>query len=83
MLEIASEAKTWDQSTVQNGSLLEALREDNFLYIYVNTAEGVPSFAVGDHVMQLGEMHSKRLLSFMLDSYRLVRTASTAAQALD
>jgi hypothetical protein len=82
-LNIVNEAKKLDASTVKSGSLLEALREGNFVYIYVTTAENAPSFAVGDHVMQLGETHSKRLLSFLVDSYRLVRTASTAAQALD
>ena len=76
-------AKTCDLTKIAKGSMLEALREGNFLYIYVNTSKSAPSFAVGDHVMQLGEADSKHLLSFLLDSYRLVRTASTPAQDLD
>ena len=63
--------------------MLDALREGNYLYIYVNTNESASSFSVGDHVMQLGEIDSKRFLSFLHDSYRLVRTASTRAQDLD
>ena len=83
MLEIAKEAKAWDPATVKKNSLLEALREDNFLYVYVNTGESVPSFAVGDFVMQLGETDSKCLLSFLLEPYRLVRAASTLPQEFD
>jgi hypothetical protein len=83
LLDIAKKAKKLDPAKVTKGSMLEALREDNYLYIYVNTTESVSSFAVGDQVMQLGETDSKRLLSFLLDSYRLVRTASTRAQELD
>ena len=83
LLQIASEAKKLDPASVRKGSLVEALREDNYLYIYVNTTQSAPSFAVDDHVMQVGEADSKRLLSFLLDSYRLVRSASTLAQALD
>jgi hypothetical protein len=83
LLKIASEAKKLDPASVRKGSLVEALREDNYLYIYVNTTQSAPSFAVDDHVMQVGEADSKRLLSFLLDSYRLVRSASTLAQALD
>ena len=83
LLNIANTAKKWDPAKVTKGSMLEALQEDSYLYIYVNTTESASSFAVNDHVMQLGETDSKRLLSFLLDSYRLVRTASTRAQALD
>jgi hypothetical protein len=83
LLDIAKKAKKLDPAKVTKGSMLEALREDNYLYIYVNTTESASSFAVGDQVMQLGETDSKRLLSFLLDSYRLVRTASTRAQELD
>jgi hypothetical protein len=83
LLKIANTAKTLDPAKVKKGSMLEALQEDSYLYIYVNTTESASSFAVNDHVMQLGETDSKCLLSFLLDSYRLVRTASTRAQALD
>ena len=83
LLKIANTAKILDPAKVKKGSMLEALQEDSYLYIYVNTTESASSFAVNDHVMQLGETDSKRLLSFLLDSYRLVRTASTLAQALD
>jgi len=83
LLDIAKMSKKWTPSTVKKGSMLDALREDNYVYIYINTAKSTSSFAVGDHVMQLGEIDSKRFLSFLLDSYRLVRTASTSAQDLD
>ena len=83
LLDIAKVSKEWDPATVKKGSMLDALREGNYLYIYVNTNESASSFAVGDHVMQLGEIDSKRFLSFLYDSYRLVRTASTRAQDLD
>jgi hypothetical protein len=83
LLNIAKRAKKWDSANVTKGSMLEALREDNYLYIYVNTTANALSFAVNDNVMQLGETNSKRLLSFLLDSYRLVRAASTRAQELD
>jgi hypothetical protein len=83
LLNISNMSKDWAPASVKKGSMLEALRSDNYLYIYINTAKSTSSFAVGDHVMQLGEIDSKRFLSFLLDSYRLVRTASTSAQDLD
>ena len=36
MRDISDRAKTWDPAKVAKGSLLEALRSDNYLYIYVN-----------------------------------------------
>ena len=83
LLGIAKRAKKLKPASVAKGSLVEALREGNYLYIYVNTTDSASSFAVDDHVMQLGGTDSKCLLSFLLDSYRLVRTASTISQALD
>jgi hypothetical protein len=65
-LKIANTAKKWDPAKVTKGSMLEALQEDSYLYIYVNTTESASSFAVNDHVMQLGETDSKCLLSFLL-----------------
>ena len=83
LLNISNMSKKWAPATVKKGSMLEALRSDNYLYIYINTTKSASSFAVGDHIMQLGEIDSKRFLSFFLDSYRLVRTGSTSAQDLD
>ena len=83
LLNISNMSKDWAPATVKKGSMLEALRSDNYLYIYINTTKSASSFAVGDHIMQLGEIDSKRFLSFLLDSYRLARTASTTAQDLD
>ena len=60
---VVGAAKAWASSEVVEGSLLQALRKDRFLYVYVDTATHSPSFAVGDHVVQLGERDSKRLLS--------------------
>lgn len=80
MRTIANAAKKWDPAKVAKGSMLEALREDDYLYVYVSTRQSAPSFTVGHQVMQLGEADSKHFLSFLLDAYRLVRTASNAAQ---
>ena len=60
---VVGAAKAWVSSEVVEGFLLQALCKDRFLYVYVDTAAHSPSFAVGDHVVQLGERDSKRLLS--------------------
>ena len=77
LLDIAKKAKNLSPAKVTKGSTLEALREDSYLYIYVSTTESASSCAAEGSVVQLGETDSKRLLSLLLDSCHLVRTAST------
>jgi hypothetical protein len=74
VLNIVGEAKRFDQK-INNGSLLEALRNENFIYIYLNTDQNSQSFTITDDrkVMQIGGEDSKRFLSFFYNSYRLVR----------
>jgi hypothetical protein len=61
---------------VVDGSLLQALKNKDFIYIYVNTTRGSLSFGVEYDEMQLGEVESNRVLSFFVDAHRIVRTAS-------
>ena len=74
LMDIAN--RSTQMKEVNNRSLLEALRRGSYLYIYVNSTIGAPSYAVNDHVIQLGERDTKSLLSFFADSYRLVRVAA-------
>jgi hypothetical protein len=69
LLKKASSSSLGKRKVIE-GSLLEALKNKNFLYIYVNTSKDSISFGVNDNVMQLGEIDSKHLLSFLLDAYR-------------
>jgi len=78
-MEIVDAAKAWGSSKVVEGSLLQALREDKFLYVYVNTATDSPTCAVGDHTMQLGEGDSKRLLSVFSYLNRFEQSSSRAS----
>ena len=72
-----------NSSKVVEGSLLDALRKDSFLYVYVNTAAGSPTFSVGDHALQLGEGDSKRLLSVFYPMYQFARSSSRVSQNED
>jgi hypothetical protein len=83
MKKIVEKAKNWPAEKVVKGSLLEAIRNDCYLYVYLNATKLAPSFAVDDNVMQLGEADSKRFLSFLRDGYGLVTAASSKAQELD
>jgi hypothetical protein len=84
MKKIVEKAKNWPAEKVVKGSLLEAIRNDCYLYVYLNATKSAPSFAVDGNVMQLGEADSKRFLSFLRDGYGLVTTAaSSKAQELD
>jgi hypothetical protein len=74
LMDIANRAT--HMKNINNRSMLEALRRGSYLYIYVNSTIGAPSYAVNDHVIQLGERDTKSLLSFFADSYRLVRVAA-------
>jgi hypothetical protein len=83
MQKIVKEAKNWPAENVVKGSLLEALRNDCYVYVYLNTAKSAQSFAVDKNTIQLGEADSKRFLSFLRDGYKLARAASSKAQKLD
>jgi hypothetical protein len=76
MRDIADMAKKWDAEKVASGSLLEALRADNYVYIYINTAKSSPSFVVGNEVLHLGEADSMNILSFVQEAYRRVKIAA-------
>ena len=73
-MDIANRAT--HMKNINNRSMLEALRQGNYAYIYVNPTIGTLSYAVNDHVMQLGEQDTMTLLSIFADSYRLVRVAA-------
>jgi hypothetical protein len=75
--------KNWERADVVPGSVLECRYTGNFVYIYFNTNEGTSSFAVDDHVMQLGEKHAMKSLSFFTQLYRFVRDSSDFSQKLD
>ena len=67
----------------KKGTMLEALQQGNYLYIYLETDVGSPSFAVSDHVMQLGAKDAMNFLSFLYDPYQFVRGTSFMPQKLD
>jgi hypothetical protein len=83
MRNIADMAKKWDSGKVASGSLLEVLREDRYIYVYINTAKSSPSFVVGNEVLHLGEAATMHILSFVQDAYRRVKIAADAAHTQD
>lgn len=71
-LNVVKEAQAWSASEVQNGSMLDAMRRGNFLYVYLST-QADSTFAVGDHILHLGSADSERFLSFFKSYYLLHR----------
>jgi hypothetical protein len=79
-LNMAKDATAWPVKDVQAGSMLDALREGRFLYVYVST-QAESTFGVGDHILHMGRADSERFLSFFKSYYMLHRSSSSSAEA--
>ena len=77
---VSEAAQAWPVSDVQAGSMLDALRKGNFLYVYLST-QTESTFGVGDHVLHMGRADSERFLSFFKSYYMLHRSSSSSAEA--
>ena len=73
LINIANKTRNSNETNVNKRSMLNALRQGSYVYVYIKSTIGAPSYAVGDHVIQLGQQDTTNLLSFFVDSYRLVR----------
>eukprot|EP01042_Synura_sphagnicola_P002266 gene2266-2708_t len=62
------------------GSLLEALVEGRYLFVYLVTSVDSQSFAVGDNTVVLQGVDAKCYLSFFYDFYRLLREENAASK---
>jgi len=67
-------------SKFKEGSLLEALVDGRYLFVYLVTSVGSQSFAVGDNTVVLQGVDAKCYLSFFYDFYRLLREGSTTSK---
>jgi hypothetical protein len=79
-LNMAKEATAWPVKDVQAGSMLDAMRTGNFLYVYLST-QAESTFGVGDHILHMGRADSERFLSFFKSYYMLHRSSSSSAEA--
>ena len=59
--------------TLTPGSLLEALVEGRYLYVYLDTSDKDGSITVGDNILLMRRTESKQYLSFYYDFFRLLR----------
>ena len=59
--------------TLTPGSLLEALVQGRYLYVYLDTFDKCGSMTVGDNILLMRSTDSKRYLSFYYDFFRLLR----------
>eukprot|EP01042_Synura_sphagnicola_P003777 gene3777-4709_t len=67
-------------SKFKEGSLLEALVDGRYLFVYLVTSVGSQSFAVGDNTVVLQGVDANCYLSFFYDFYRLLREGSTTSK---
>ena len=67
--------------TLTPGSLLEALVEGRYLYVYLDTSDEYGSIAVGDNILLMRSTDSKRYLSFYYDFFRLLREGTMPEEA--
>ena len=67
--------------TLTPGSLLEALVEGRYLYVYLDTSDEYDSITVGDNVLLMRSTDSKRYLSFYYDFFRLLREGAMPEEA--
>ena len=67
--------------TLTPGSLLEALVEGRYLYVYLDTSDEYDSITVGDNVLLMRSTDSKRYLSFYYDFFRLLREGTMPEEA--
>ena len=79
-LNVTKEAAAWQEDKVKEGSMLDALRRGNFLYVYLSTQTN-STFGVGDHILHMGRADSESFLSFFKSYYMLHRSASISADA--
>eukprot|EP01042_Synura_sphagnicola_P036778 gene36778-biopygen26573 len=63
------------------GSVLEALVEGRYLYVYLDTSDECGSIAVGDNILLMRSTDSKRYLSFYYDFFRLLREGAIPGEA--
>jgi len=63
------------------GSVLEALVEGRYLYVYLDTSDEYGSIAVGDNILLMRSTDSKRYLSFYYDFFRLLREGAIPEEA--
>jgi len=59
--------------TLTPGSLLEALVQGRYLYVYLDTFDKCGSITVGDNILLMRSTDSKLFLSFYHDFFRLLR----------
>jgi len=67
--------------TLIPGSLLEALVEGRYLYVYLDTSDNFSTtLAEGDNILSMGRTDSKRYLSFYYDFFLLLRGGATTPE---
>ncbi|RYY83933.1 hypothetical protein EON63_10245 [archaeon] len=72
LLELARLAKKRDASSVRQGSLLDDLRRERFLFVYLRAETDQPTFGVDNHVLQVG-MARYAVIFIFLDMYKMCR----------
>lgn len=77
-LNVATAAAAWPADEVQDGSMLDALRCGNFLYLYLST-QTESTFAVGSNILHLGRADSECFLSFFKTYYTLHRSEESGS----
>lgn len=70
---LVKEAMAWPVADVRDGSMLDALRSGNFLYVYINPKAN-STVAVGDHILHMGQEDSSRFLSFFNSYFCLYKS---------
>jgi hypothetical protein len=78
LASLVKDANLMDDKLVTPGSVLDALKKGNYLYVYMSTKSD-ESFSVGNNVLVMGKDDCFNYLSFFKPLYELMRSGSSAA----